>query len=106
MSEKKKSKKEVSRFAKTERAYEPTKEEVDAVKNVGNSICPCGETGIDYRCKKCGATKHINPVSGNLIWMKSGRIVPGGAFNDEKEAYVKMAINWNIPKEQWPVQFR
>lgn len=94
----------LSRFARTERTSEPKAEDVEAAKNSGEMICPCGEENVDYRCAKCGATKHVNPVSGNVSWMKNGRLVR--AFKDEKDAYIQMANDHGIPKERWPSQFR
>lgn len=68
-------------------------------------ICPsCGKAVETHKCRLCGAVRTINPVSGNEIWMKNGRIV--AAFEDSKQAYVRMAIKYEIPKEQWPEQFR
>ena len=71
------------------------------------SICPsCGPEGdvIDEKCRKCGARKTINDVSGNVIWMRNGRVVR--AFEDERQAYVRMAAQYNIPREQWPADIR
>lgn len=72
------------------------------------SICPsCGpEDGdiINFKCRKCGARKTTNSVSGNVIWMRNGRIVR--AFEDERRAYVEMALRYGIPQEQWPEDIR
>jgi hypothetical protein len=72
-----------------------------------DSICPaCKVLVSNHRCRLCGARKTINSVSGNVIWMRNGRIVPGGAFQDDKTAWVQMAIANSIPKDQWPEKFR
>ena len=71
------------------------------------SICPsCGPDGdiINSKCRKCGARKTINSVSGNVIWMRNGRIVR--AFEDSRRAYVDMAIKYGIAPERWPEEFR
>lgn len=69
-----------------------------------DAICPsCGVEVKGHRCRLCGAVKTINSVSGNLIWMKNGRIVK--AFRDEKQAYIKMAEKWGISKDKWPKKF-
>jgi hypothetical protein len=47
----------------------------------------------------------INSVSGNVIWMQNGRIVKGGAFADERSAWIQMAAKWDIPLDQWPPSF-
>lgn len=68
------------------------------------ALCPsCGKE-VDYRCRLCGATRSVSSVSGNVIWMRNGRVVR--AFKDEKEAYVKMAERYGIPKEEWPEKFK
>jgi len=72
-----------------------------------DSICPsCGVTVSNNKCRLCGARKTINSVSGNVIWMRNGRIVPGGAFQDDKAAWVDMALRYNIPRNEWPEKFR
>lgn len=72
-----------------------------------DSICPsCGVVVSDHKCRLCGARKTINSVSGNVIWMRNGRIVPGGAFQDDKAAWVDMALRYNIPRNEWPEKFR
>jgi len=71
------------------------------------SICPsCGPDGdiINGKCRLCGARKTINSVSGNVIWMRNGRIVR--AFEDERKAFVEMAEKHNLPRDQWPEDFR
>jgi hypothetical protein len=85
---------------------EATKTKLEAA----DSICPkcgpkCGPL-VHSSCRLCGAMKTINSVSGNVIWMCNGRIVPGGAFQDDKNAYVQMAERYGIPKDQWPEKFR
>ena len=72
-----------------------------------DSICPsCGPNGDirDEKCRKCGARKTINDVSGNVIWMRNGRVVR--AFADERKAYVGMAVLYHVPEDQWPEEFR
>lgn len=70
-----------------------------------DAICPsCGVEVETHRCRLCGATKTINSVSGNVIWMRNGRIVK--AFHDAKDAYVQMASKYQIPRTQWPEEFR
>jgi len=72
-----------------------------------DSICPgCLVRVIENKCRLCGARKTINSVSGNVIWMRNGRIVPGGAFQDDKNAYVQMAQRSGIPMSEWPEKFR
>jgi hypothetical protein len=36
--------------------------------------------------------------------MRNGRLVKG--FHDEKQAFVEMAKQWSIPKEDWPEEFK
>ncbi len=70
-----------------------------------DAICPsCGKEVETHKCRLCGATKTINSVSGNVIWMRNGRVVK--AFHDEKEAYTKMAQQYNISRDQWPEEFK
>lgn len=75
-------------------------------KSVILAICPgCGKEVEDGRkCRFCGATKTINQVSGNEIWMRNGRVVK--AFADSRQAYVTMATQYGIPEDQWPEEFR
>ena len=69
------------------------------------SLCPkCGVPVPTHKCRLCGSVRTINQVSGNVIWMKNGRVVR--AFIDSKHAYVEMAKAHNIPKEEWPKEFR
>jgi len=69
------------------------------------AICPTCNKGVEgHKCRFCGATKSINQVSGNLIWMRNGRVV--SAFKDEKMAWVTMAQRNDIPKDEWPEKFR
>ncbi len=97
-------KEKLSRFALTERTPEPDLKVVEAAIKSGESICPCGQEDVGYRCTKCGATQHVSSVNGNVTWMRNGRVVR--AFHDERAAYVEMANNYGIPKERWPVQFQ
>lgn len=70
-----------------------------------DAICPtCKKLVEGHRCRLCGATKTINQVSGNLIWMRNGRLV--AAFHDEKEAWLEMATQYGIPRDQWPEKFK
>ena len=69
------------------------------------SICPtCGKEVLTHMCRFCGATKCINSVSGNVIWMRNGRLIQ--AFRDEKQAYVEMATRYGIPESEWPERFK
>ena len=71
------------------------------------ALCPtCGVEVHTHKCNLCGATRSVNSVSGNVFWMRNGRIVQGGAFRDEREAWVKVARQYEIPMEQWPERFR
>ena len=70
----------------------------------GDSICPACGVAVDYRCRLCGATKSINSVSGNVIWMRNGRLIAG--FKDEKQAFLNMAERWNVPESLWPDKFK
>lgn len=70
-----------------------------------DAICPtCGVEVKTHKCRLCGAVKVISSVSGNLIWMRNGRVV--AAYRDEKEAYVKMAKQYGISEDEWPERFR
>jgi len=70
-----------------------------------NAICPsCGVFIDGHRCRLCGAVKTVNTVSGNLIWMRNGRLIK--AFHDEKQAFVEMAKQWGIPEDEWPKEFK
>lgn len=75
-----------------------------AEKAAAESICPCGNEVTTHKCRLCGAVKTINAVTGNVIWMRNGRVVK--AFRDDKDAYIKMAIKHGIPRENWPKRFR
>lgn len=79
-------------------------EPVAEVLQAEDYICPsCGVTTF-YRCRLCGATRSTNAVSGNVIWMRNGRVL--AAFRDAAHAWVRMAERYGIPAEQWPEQFR
>lgn len=93
----------LSKFARSEKRAKPSKKDVEAAEKEGEAICPCGTEKVVYRCNSCGATRHLNPVSGHLAWMRNGRLV--SSFHDEKDAYVSMAGKWDIPKERWPKEF-
>jgi len=81
------------------------KPETDEEKMAAEAICPtCGKEVFNHKCRLCGATKHINAVSGNVIWMRNGRVVE--AFQDAKQAYIQMAQRYNIPESEYPEKFR
>lgn len=68
-------------------------------------LCPtCGKSVGGHRCRLCGATKTVNQVSGNIMWMRNGRLI--AAFHDEKAAWVKMAEKHGIPRAKWPEKFK
>lgn len=70
-----------------------------------DGICPtCGIPVVGHRCLFCGATKTVNQVSRNVMWMRNGHLV--AAFHDEKAAWCEIAERFNISKEEWPEQFR
>jgi predicted RNA-binding Zn-ribbon protein involved in translation (DUF1610 family) len=70
-----------------------------------DALCPtCGKVVEGHKCRLCGNVKTINQVSGQLIWMRGGRLVR--AFHDEKQAYVRIARENGIPEEKWPKEFR
>lgn len=90
---------------------EPIEDKMEVVvkekksKSTIDDVCPsCGKEVENAKCRLCGARKTINSVSGNVIWMRNGRIVR--AFHDEKEAYVQMATLHNIPRDRWPEEFK
>lgn len=77
----------------------------DEEKMQAEAICPtCGKPVPTHKCRFCGATKSINSVSGNVIWMINGRIIR--AFRDEKQAYVEMAMRYGISESEWPERFK
>lgn len=79
--------------------------ETVAQKMAAEAFCPkCLKAVEGHRCRLCGATKAINDVSGNVIWMLNGRVV--AAFRDERAAYVNMAERCGIPRGEWPERFR
>lgn len=66
---------------------------------------PCGEEMKDLiRCTKCGAERQISQTTGNVIWMRRGRLI--SAFQDEKEAWIEMAKRWKVSRELWPDRFK
>lgn len=67
-------------------------------------ICPKCGVSTHYRCRLCGATRTTNAVSGHIIWMLNGRVV--AAFQDSREAWIRMATNYRIPRDEWPIEFR
>jgi len=70
-----------------------------------DAICPtCGVEVKGHKCRLCGATKTINSVSNNLVWMRNGRLVAG--FRDEKAAYIEMARKFGISENKWPKKFK
>jgi len=82
------------------------KKEAVAEEEVKDAICPACGVAVSYRCRLCGATKSVNQVSGACIWMRNGRIVRGGAFKDERTAFIQTAEKWDVPRSQWPEKFR
>lgn len=81
------------------------KQDLTTTAGRANAICPtCGKLVEGHKCRLCGAVKTINSVSGNLIWMRNGRLVR--AFHDEKQAYIQMAKLHGISEEEWPKEFR
>lgn len=75
------------------------------MSNVGNICYPCKkETLINGICRLCGAQRQINESTGNIIWVRNGKLV--AAFDDEKSAYIVMATENNIPPEHWPKKYR
>jgi hypothetical protein len=63
-----------------------------------------GDLNEERTCRSCGAAMQVSQVSGNIIWVRSGRVV--AAFQDTKDAWVKMAKRCGIPEAEWPAQFR
>lgn len=83
----------------------PVVDEIEEPKDPADAICPsCGVEVQRGKCRLCGARRAINDVSRNVIWMRNGKLV--AAFKDEKQAYVRMAIQWDIPQDRWPERFR
>lgn len=74
-------------------------------KTPADRICPtCYKPVVGHKCRLCGATIAVSSVSGNVVWMRNGRLI--AAFHDEREAYVKMAVANQIPEERWPERFK
>lgn len=74
-------------------------------KVTAETICPgCGKEVETHKCRFCGATKCISSVTGQVIWMRNGRVVE--AFQDEKNAYIEMAKRYGIDESRWPERFR
>ncbi len=63
-----------------------------------------GPLNEDRVCRSCGAALQISQVSGNVIWVRGGRVV--AAFQDEKDAWVAMARRCGIPEAEWPGRFK
>jgi len=83
----------------------PSLQKTKAKRVEDYAICPgCGEKVETHRCRLCGAQKAINPVSGNEIWMRNGRVVD--AFKDSKIAFMRMATQYGIPEAEWPDKFK
>jgi hypothetical protein len=81
-------------------------EQRDAVQVI-ELICPgCGKpvSTENPKCRFCGARQTINSVTGNIIWMRNGKVV--SAFADEKAAYLSMAETWHVPRDLWPARFK
>jgi len=88
-----------------EKPIETVKKKTLDEKLDAEAICPtCGKPVETHKCRLCGATKSINAASGNVIWMRNGRVV--AAFQDSKTAYVNMATRHGIPRDEWPEQFK
>jgi ribosomal protein L40E len=98
-------KSEETTSSKRETTKDEDPKDADIEKKLASeAICPkCGVAVDTNKCRLCGSTKSISPVSGNVIWMLNGRIV--AAFQDEKRAYVTMAVRYNIPTTEWPKRF-
>jgi hypothetical protein len=63
-----------------------------------------GELNDEGMCRACGAARQINQISGNIIWVRNGRVV--AAFQDEKNQWVEMAKRNGIPQDRWPERFQ
>lgn len=63
-----------------------------------------GDLNEDKACRLCGAAMRISQVSGNVVWIRNGRVV--AAFQDEKDQWVKMAKRHGVPESEWPERFR
>lgn len=63
-----------------------------------------GDLDDEKVCRSCGAAMQVSQVSGNIIWVRAGRVL--AAFQDEKDQWVKMAKRCNIPEADWPERFR
>ena len=73
--------------------------------NLGDKCYCCnGDLNDDDMCRLCGARRQINLSTGNIIWVRRGKLV--AAFDDELEAYIAMAQAWEIPMDQWPEKYR
>ena len=71
----------------------------------GNKCYCCGgDLNAEDMCRLCGATRQINLSTGNIIWVRRGKLV--AAFDDERDAYIAMAEREGIPVERWPEKFR
>ena len=70
-------------------------------------ICPgCGKYVVNDKCRCCGARKTTNQVSGQVIWMRNGRVVHGGVVGTDNHASVTKAFQNSIPKDEWPEQHK
>jgi hypothetical protein len=73
--------------------------------NIGDKCYCCdGDLNEDDMCRLCGAARKINKSTGNVIWVRRGRLV--AAFDDEREAYIVMAKRNGIPEDRWPEKYR
>ena len=73
--------------------------------DITDAMCPtCKKFIASHKCRFCGAVRTVNNVSGNVIWMKNGRVVK--AYNDSKAAFLEAAKTHDIPKELWPEEFK
>lgn len=82
-----------------------SKEKTNSEEITAEALCPsCGKGVITHKCELCGATKNISPISGNVVWMRNGRIVE--AFINTKESYVIIAKRFGIPENEWYEKYK
>lgn len=66
--------------------------------------CCGGPLNDESMCRHCGAQRQINKSTGNVIWVRRGKLV--AAFDDEREAYRAMAKANGIPYEKWIEKYK
>ena len=69
--------------------------------------CPgCGAAVVLPKCTACGAEQRVNPASGNIMWLRRGRVL--AAFEDEKAQWEAMAARYGIARgdPRTPEKFR